>query len=484
MTQWPADLVDGSLSDADVVLPSAPQDLGRSGDALSLMYQIIQRSPIGVAVIDHEGVFCSVNPSYCLIYGYRQDEMLGQSFTMLFPSPERERVIALHRDYLVDRLVDMDGEWEVLRRDGGVLNIIARSVRVPGDDGRLRRLVYVVDITERRRMELTLQASQQFARSVLDGLSAHVCVIDANGVIVTVNRAWLDFAAGNGGSLGKLREGANYLGVCEFAASMSAPDAAEAAQFLAILREVLAGQSMHFQLEYPCHSPTQQRWFMVRVSRIESSEPPRFVVAHDDVTALKLAQEALRMQATTDELTGLANRRSLMQALSVEFERLRRHPNFQCSVLALDLDHFKHVSDTWGHAAGDAVLRHVARVVSGHTRAGDVVGRTGGEEFTMLLPDTAIGEAEALGERLRLQVSLEPLQFSGHSIPVTISIGIALLTASDTEAGEAVVRADHALYEAKDAGRNAVRRWGDGANRRQTIMGRGVGGLPMHDHIP
>jgi diguanylate cyclase (GGDEF)-like protein len=90
---------------------------------------------------------------------------------------------------------------------------------------------------------------------------------------------------------------------------------------------------------------------------------------------------------------------------------------------------------------------------------GDVLGRTGGEEFTILLPDTALDEAEALSERLRLQVSLEPLKFDGHAIPVTVSVGIALLTASDTEAGDAVVRADRALYEAKDAGRNAVRRW-------------------------
>jgi diguanylate cyclase (GGDEF)-like protein/PAS domain S-box-containing protein len=423
------------------------------------MDQIIQRSPIGVAVIDHEGVFRSVNPSYCLIYGYRQDELLGRSFTMLFAPSQRERVMALHRDYL-DRRGDMDGEWEVLRRDGAVLNVIARSVRVPGDDGRLRRLVYVVDITERRHMELALQASQRFTRSVLDGLSAHVCVINDSGVIVTVNRAWLDFAAGNGGSLGELQEGANYLGVCELAASMSTPDAAEAGQFLVLLREVLEGQRLHFQLEYPCHSPTEKRWFMVRVSRIEASDPPHYVLAHDDVTALKLAQEALRTLATTDELTGVANRRSFMQALGVEFERLRRHPSLQCSVLALDLDHFKHVNDTWGHAAGDAVLRHVARLVSGHTRVGDVLGRTGGEEFTMLLPDTALDEAEALSERLRLQVSLEPLQFGGRSIPVTVSIGIALLTASDTEAGDAVVRADRALYEAKDSGRNAVRRWG------------------------
>ena len=450
--------VDGKLSDEDIGLSPAPQGIERSGHALRLMDQIIQRSPIGVAVIDHDGVLRSVNPSFCQIHGYRREELLGRRFTLLLPQPEHNRVMALHLDFL-DRSTDMDGERVVLRRDGSMLNVIAHSVRVPGDEGRWRRLVYVVDITERRRMESALQASQLFTRSVLDGLGAHVCVIDDNGVIVTVNRAWLDFAAANGGSLSSVQEGANYLRVCEVAACASSANADVAAQFLTLLREVIAGHRQHFQLEYPCHSPEENRWFMVRVSRIVASEPARYVVAHDNVTALKQAQEALHQQATTDELTGVANRRRFMEALGIEFERLRRHPTLQCSVLAIDLDHFKDVNDTWGHAVGDAVLRHVAQVVNGHTRLGDVLGRTGGEEFAVLLPDTTVEEAEALAERLRLQASLDPLQFIGGATRVTLSVGIAVLTASDANAEAALVRADRALYAAKEAGRNAVRRW-------------------------
>jgi diguanylate cyclase (GGDEF)-like protein/PAS domain S-box-containing protein len=459
MTRLPPRRVDGFLSDEDNVLSIAPQGGGITADTLRLMNEIVQRSPIGVAVIDYEGDFRSVNPSYCQIYDYRQDELLGRSFTTVFPPLQRERVIALHQDYLDDRRGDMDGEWEVLRRDGAELNVVSRSVKVPAGEGRWHRLVYVVDITDRRRMEVALKASQRFTRSVLDGLRSHVCVIDAAGVIVTVNRAWLDFAAGDGASLDDLQEGANYLGACEVAASMSTPEAAQAVQFLALLREVLAGQRTYFELEYPCHSPSQQRWFMVRVSHIEASDPPRYVIERDNVTALELAQQALVMQATTDELTGVANRRAFFQALGVEFGRLRRHPSLHCSVLALDLDHFKLVNDTWGHAAGDAVLKHFTRVVSGHIRVGDVLGRTGGEEFTMFLPDTALDEAEALAERLRQRVSLESLQFDGHAIAITVSIGVTVLTASDADAAEAVARADRALYEAKHAGRNAVRRW-------------------------
>jgi hypothetical protein len=110
------------------------------------------------------------------------------------------------------------------------------------------------------------------------------------------------------GVLDDLREGANYLGACEVAASTSTPDAKEAAQFLALLREVLAGHRTHFELEYPCHSPSEQRWFMVRASHIEASDPPRYVIERDNVTALELAQQALAKQATTDELTGVATK--------------------------------------------------------------------------------------------------------------------------------------------------------------------------------
>lgn len=464
MTELPPHFAVAPFSDEDTVLPISPPGEGQTADALRLMGQIVQQLPIGVAVIDYEGVFRSVNPSYCQMYDYGQEELLGQSFTMVFPVHQRERLMALHREYVDDRRRDLSGEWEVLRRDGAPLNVIARSVKVPGAEGRLSRLVYVVDITDRRRIEAELQASQRFTRSVLDGMSAHVCVIDATGVIVTVNRAWLDFAAGDGGSLDDLREGANYLGACEAAASMSTPDAKEASQFLALLRELLAGHRTHFELEYPCHSPSEQRWFMMRASHIEASDPPRYVIERDNVTALELAQQALVMQATTDELTGVANRRAFFQALGVEFAKLRRHPDSPCSVMALDLDHFKNVNDTWGHAAGDAVLKHFAQVVSGCIRVGDVFGRTGGEEFSLFLPDTTLDDAEALGERLRLRVSLEPPQFDGHPISITVSIGISALTASDTNAAEAVVRADRALYEAKHGGRNTVRRWSTGAD--------------------
>jgi diguanylate cyclase (GGDEF)-like protein/PAS domain S-box-containing protein len=435
----------------DVALPTPD-------GTLALLQQAVDCAPTGIAVVDADGVFRSVNPAYCELYRYRADELIGQAFTVLFPPAQRARVLALHHGFMAGG-TGLDGEWDVLRHDGAWLRVAARTVRVPAPDGGLQRLVYVVDITQRRRAELALQASQRFNRAVIDGLAAHVCVVDDSGTIVLVNRAWRSFAAANGGTPARLHEGANYLAVCEAAVRAAGPGEAEAATMLGLLREVLGGQRQQFQLEYPCHSPGAQRWFIARVSRLADSDPPCCVISHDNVSALKQAEEALRSQAATDELTGLANRRSFMAALAAEFQRLQRHPGRLCSVLALDLDHFKRVNDRWGHAAGDAVLRHFAQVVAGLTRAGDVLGRIGGEEFAVLLPDTGPDDAQALGERLRLQVAQATLPFNGQVLGVTVSIGVAVLDAGDAGAEAALQRADQALYRAKGGGRNRVRRW-------------------------
>jgi diguanylate cyclase (GGDEF)-like protein len=335
--------------------------------------------------------------------------------------------------------------------------VVERSVRLRDEHGRPCRVVYVVDDTVRREAERALRATHRFTQSVLDGLSAHVCVIDHVGSIIAVNRAWRDFAAANGAAPGAVRKGANYIAVCEAAERSGAPDATEAGPFLDLLRDALAGRRRQFEIAYTCHSPTAQRWFIAPVSRIDGSDPPSFVIAHDDVTELQQAQALLRRQASTDELTDTLNRRHFRLALNAEFERVRRQPGLCSAVLTFDVDHFKRVNDTWGHAAGDAMLQHITRRVRGHTRVIDVVARIGGEEFALLLPDTTLDEAVALGRRLGSDIATHPLAIDGQHIDVSISSGISLLDAADDSAEAAQLRADQALYDAKNAGRNTVR---------------------------
>jgi len=129
---------------------------------------------------------------------------------------------------------------------------------------------------------------ERFARSVLDGLSAHVAVLDEAGTILAANGAWKAFAEANGGDPRRVSEGADYLGACE---SATGPNAEGAAAFAAGVREVLAGRKERFELEYPCHSPTERRWFVARVSRLPEAGPPRAVVAHEDITDRRRREE-------------------------------------------------------------------------------------------------------------------------------------------------------------------------------------------------
>jgi diguanylate cyclase (GGDEF)-like protein len=156
----------------------------------------------------------------------------------------------------------------------------------------------------------------------------------------------------------------------------------------------------------------------------------------------------LREASMRDALTGLFNRRAMNDALQRAWLRHRRTRS-PLAVMVIDLDHFKRINDTGGHAAGDAVLERVAALFQRHLRAEDVVGRAGGEEFWLMLPDTTREHALALAERLRQHVA-------EAALGVTCSIGVALASPGDADASELVARADAALYRAKDGGRNRV----------------------------
>jgi diguanylate cyclase (GGDEF)-like protein len=170
----------------------------------------------------------------------------------------------------------------------------------------------------------------------------------------------------------------------------------------------------------------------------------------------------LRRSGFTDMLTGWHNRRYLQARMKEELARACRDgSNLVC--MMLDIDHFKHVNDTWGHAAGDSVLRELAQRIDAEVRASDVAARFGGEEFVILLPNTTSADGQFLAERIRNAVSTAPFELpEGGHMPVTVSIGIAEFNPAAVKGdlkslGEALIaRADVALYGAKAAGRDRV----------------------------
>lgn len=166
----------------------------------------------------------------------------------------------------------------------------------------------------------------------------------------------------------------------------------------------------------------------------------------------------LRRLATTDGLTGISTRRAFKEDAQ-KFVALARRHRSQLSAIAFDIDHFKKVNDTYGHAAGDVVLKAVAETVGGVLRQSDVLGRLGGEEFAVILPDADAASAMAVAEKLRH--SLLALRFPGSKPPMTISasFGVATLDPGADDLDALLVKADEALYEAKGAGRNVSMLW-------------------------
>lgn len=177
-----------------------------------------------------------------------------------------------------------------------------------------------------------------------------------------------------------------------------------------------------------------------------------------DVTERQSLEEQLRRMAATDPLTDLANRRAFLEAAARELAGARRR-GAPLALAMVDIDHFKRVNDGFGHAVGDEALRLVARTCIENLRAGDLAGRLGGEEFCLLLPDTDLPAALAVAERVRLAVAALPVPVEGGAVlHLTISLGVAVTGAgSGPEAlDDTLARADHALYRAKERGRDRV----------------------------
>ena len=175
-----------------------------------------------------------------------------------------------------------------------------------------------------------------------------------------------------------------------------------------------------------------------------------------DISESKLREDELRTMATTDFLTGLASRRDFIDDLNRQIARVQRSPKVHTCLLMMDLDFFKRVNDTYGHAIGDAMLQHISYLMKNEVRRVDSVGRIGGEEFSILMPDTDLQAAQGFAERLRKKIESTPLLDGEHSIPITISTGITQIHAEDRSAESVFERADVALYRAKNSGRNRV----------------------------
>jgi diguanylate cyclase (GGDEF)-like protein/PAS domain S-box-containing protein len=223
------------------------------------------------------------------------------------------------------------------------------------------------------------------------------------------------------------------------------------------------GLAPSYQAEFRMrHKDGRWIWLQARgkaVARDARGVATRVVGTRIDITRRKQAERLLQQQAFTDSLTGTLNRRRFLELASIELERSRRHRQ-PIALLMIDLDHFKAINDTHGHAAGDRVLQAFVQAASTVMRSSDLFCRMGGEEFAALLPQTERDGALALGERLCDTVRAQPVELPGGSARYAVSIGITTLTGEETHTRSLeslLLAADKALYAAKRSGRDQVR---------------------------
>ena len=300
------------------------------------------------------------------------------------------------------------------------------------------------DITERKRLERELQRQQQLLETVLNNIDAFIYIRDEQHRFHYVNDKLVQLFG---------RPVSEILGRTE--AELLPPGTSS--NFAELDQQVFrSGQRQSGQETLTDSQGRTSHYWTIKVPLDRQGATPTLIGFSTEITELHNLQEELQRLSTTDVLTNLPNRRHFLDCAEREFSRAGRH-NVPLALLMLDIDHFKHINDRYGHPAGDRVLAEVAERIRQTIRKEDVAARLGGEEFAVLLPETEVGRALALAERIRQAVSQTPLPLTdADAITVTISIGLTTLTSADESFAKLYSRADHFLYQAKQAGRNQV----------------------------
>ncbi|MEZ5143763.1 MAG: diguanylate cyclase [Acidimicrobiales bacterium] len=370
-------------------------------------------------------------------------------------SPERAP-FSVSRTFTLYGVTFRMQQWSSADADNVPLTV--PLVLVGGVVGSLLAALVVFQRVRSRARDRLLAAEMadraKFQRDIVDSVASPMVVLDAAGVIVAANPAWTRFQhPGGGGGAEASSVGESYLGAVRshVVSGGSALDECVAAA----LDDGQAASETEVAVDWE----GRRRWLAVRVSPL-TGERGGAVLVHEDVTDRKRSHDELEFKASRDALTGLLNRPAIEQEVATAL--VRAHDGGPgLSLLFIDLDDFKAVNDTYGHAAGDAVLRAVARRVQAAVRTDDRVGRLGGDEFLAVLQGVADTEvAGATADRM-LRLLDQPIRFGDLELRVRASVGVA--TAGDDEDltfTTFIDRADRAMYRAKQAGGDQFQRLG------------------------
>ncbi len=427
----------------------------------------------GVLISGTDGRILTVNDAFLSITGYKEAEILGQTCRFIQgPRTDPETVEAIRQ--ALKNVTQFSGEILNYRKDGTIFWNDLTISPVLGEQGQLTHFIGITrDITDRKQVEAALQESEAYKLAILNSLPSEIAVVDLDGVIRAINEPWRRFSLDNSSTPNEPAShtviGTNYLEICGVSpGSISIrPEVLDAGKGI---RAVLEGSLPSFSMEYPCDSPTQQRWFTMNVLPLGQGARIGAVIAHTNITERKQMEEQVRQLAFYDPLTKLPNRRLLHDRLNQAMAVSKRSSRYG-AVMILDLDNFKPLNDTHGHLAGDLLLIEVARRLTSCVRGMDTVARFGGDEFVVMLNELNTDKAVStslsgiIAEKIRISLS-EPylLTVSHDAKPDTTvahrcsaSIGVVVFIGNEASQDDVLTWADTAMYQAKEAGRNLVK---------------------------
>lgn len=387
-----------------------------------------------------------VSPVFCQILSLDADAVLRDA-SMAFAAAHPEDKDDLIRSNLEAAASMKPFRWEgrfIVRDETRWIRIASDPTPQP-EEGSLWSGV-VSDITERRHIEETLRRSSEEIEDLYNHAPCGYHSLDENGLVVRMNHTelqWLGYSREE--LVDKIRIFDLFTPASQQAFRENFPR----------FKELGHVQNLEFELVRKDGTVLP---VLLSATAIRDASG-RYVMSRStlfDLTERKKLERELERQARIDMLTGLNNRRHFLELAEHELARSRRHGE-PLSALMLDVDHFKQFNDTYGHHVGDMVLQKLSEVCIHALREIDILGRLGGEEFAILLPETDSTQAWETAERLRLAVANADVQIEpGKPLHFTISIGVASFLATDAQVDTMLKRADAALYEAKNAGRNRV----------------------------
>lgn len=394
---------------------------------------------------DLNGCYTFANKKVLELFAISLNDLIGKDDSHFFDSKGTEQLRSNDRRVMEQGETIESEEHNIIKAGGD--QKVYWSIKKPiyDDNGEIIGMCGIsTDITERKRLEHKIQEQNKLFDTVLNNIDAYVYMKDNNHTFHYVNNKTAQlFGLPAEQIIGKRDT------------DILPRDIAE--HFWQLDNKVFLDNQKHAGEEsFIDKEGNSYHYWSIKVPFKFEGDLQTLIGFSTDITDLYKLKEELQLQATTDALTSLYNRRYFYEQANREFSRSNRQQQ-QLSLLIIDIDHFKKVNDQFGHLIGDEVLVSTATNFLPLIREGDVLARIGGEEFAILLPSTPPEAAAKMAERIRRFQSNQKVtgKWDG-SINITISIGVAVINQTDKDFNDLFLRADKALYQAKQQGRNQV----------------------------